>query len=210
MRLQWTCAALVLCCLLTRPVLAQDHTGRGAVLGGVTGALAGAGIGEHNGDAAAGALIGGALGLVTGAAIGNSMDQDVARTRAYEQRRTYQMSRAATVADVVNMTHNRISDTVIINHILQNGVQRRLEVGDVISLHRQGVSEPVISAMQRAPLAAYSPPPAVRYQAPVVVERYRYVAPPSCYRPAHVHYRPSHHYHRHASPSLHWSIGVGR
>ena len=48
---------------------------RGAALGGIGGALAGAAIGKNNGDTAAGALIGGAVGLFTGAAIGNSADE---------------------------------------------------------------------------------------------------------------------------------------
>ena len=42
----------------------QGHTERGAVIGGLGGALAGAAIGKHNGETAAGALIGGAVGVV--------------------------------------------------------------------------------------------------------------------------------------------------
>jgi hypothetical protein len=192
-------------------VPAQEHTGRGAALGGLTGAVAGAAIGENNGDAVPGAIIGGALGLITGAAIGNSVDQDIARTRAYEQQRIYRLSQAVSVADVLNMSHNRLSDAVIMNHIHQNGVQRRLEVSDVIALHQNGVSEAVISAMQRAPLAGYAPPtPVVRYQAPVVVERYRYVAPPPCYWPGHFHYHHRHHHPYHSRTGVSWGISVGR
>jgi hypothetical protein len=191
-------------------VPAQHHTERGAALGGLTGAVVGAAIGENNGDAVPGAIIGGALGLITGAAIGDSVDQDIARARAYEQQRFYQ-SRAVSVADVVNMSHNRLGDAVIINHIRQNGVRRRLEVGDVIAMHRQGVSEPVISAMQRAPLAGSAPPaPVVRYEPPLVVERYHYVSPPPCYWPGHLHYRHGHHGHYHSRPGMSWSISVGR
>ena len=40
----------------------QGHTERGAVIGGLGGALAGAAIGKHNGETAGGALIGGAVG----------------------------------------------------------------------------------------------------------------------------------------------------
>jgi hypothetical protein len=200
----------MLCCLTNRPVLAQNHTERGAAVGGLTGAVVGAAIGENNGDAVPGAIIGGALGLITGAAIGDSVDQDIARTRAYERQRFYH-ARAVSVADVVNMSHNRLSDAVIINHIHQNGVQRRLEVSDVIALHQQGVSEAVISAMQRAPLVGYAPPaPVVRYEAPLVVERYHYVAPPPRYWPSHFHYRHGHHRHYHSRPGLSWSISVGR
>ena len=81
-------------------------------------------------------------------------------------------------------------------------MQRRLEVSEIITLHQQGVSDTLISAMQSAPLAsqlsgnaAYQSPPAVArvpsvivqepviYRSPVVVER--------VYRPYRVH-----HYHR--------------
>ena len=79
------CLALVLAALCPASLTAQNHTDRGAVFGGLAGALAGAGIGEHNGEAGAGALIGGAVGLITGAAIGNSMDRDVAHARAVQQ-----------------------------------------------------------------------------------------------------------------------------
>jgi uncharacterized protein YcfJ len=207
----WICGLLLVGSLLSQPLLAQNHTQRGAALGGVAGALAGAGIGEHNGDTAAGALIGGALGLVTGAAIGNSMDQEAARARALEQQRLWQLSRGTSLSDVVTMTHNGVGDDVIINQIRQNGVQRRLEVADVISLHQRGVSEAVITEMQRARLASHLPAPPPRYQAaPVIIEEHHYV-------PARVHYWPHpvrYGHHRHVylprRTGFHWSIGVRR
>ncbi len=211
MNLRLTFTLLALSTLAAQPLLAQHHTERGAVLGGLGGALAGAAIGEHDGDAAAGAAIGGVLGLVTGAAIGNSMDHEAARVQAYQQQRAYQLSRAATTADVVTMTRSGLGDHVIINHIQQHGVQRRLEVSEVIQLHQQGVSDAVITAMQRAPLAARVAPPVARYPSPVIVERHHHVAPPCYYRPPpYGHY--GHHRYPHHAPrtSVHWSFGVGR
>ncbi len=211
MKTQTISALVVLLVLCPGTLMAQRHTDRGALLGGVAGALAGAGIGEHNDNAGAGALIGGAVGLVTGAALGNSMDQEEARARAVQQHLAWQRSQAASISDVVTMTRNGLRDDIIINHVNQNGVQRRLNVHDVISLHQQGVSEAVISAMQRAPVGRAVSMPAPRYQAPVVVEQYHYVRPPVNYWYPYPH-RPYHHGHghRHHRPGVHWSMAVGR
>lgn len=212
MKLYAGIAALVLLALGPNSLMAQYHTDRGAVVGGLAGAIAGAGIGEHNDNAGAGALIGGAVGLITGAAIGNSMDQEeAARAQALQQQRAYQLSRAASIADVVAMSQNGVADDVIINHITRNGIQRRLEVDDVISMHQQGVSKVVISAMQRAPIGAPAPvlAPAPTYQAPVVVQEHYYVRPPVHYWHGYPPYRPPYHHRPHQS-GVHWSIGIGR
>ena len=50
--------------------------------------------------------------------------------------------------DVVAMTQSGLSDALIIQQIQIKGVTQRLTVSDVIQLHRLGVREPVISAMQ--------------------------------------------------------------
>lgn len=197
---------LIVFALSPDSVLAQYHTDRGAVVGGLSGALIGAGIGDHNDQAGAGALIGGAVGLITGAAIGNSMDQEeAARARALQQQQAWRLSRAASVSDVVTMSRNGVADSVIINHIAQNGVQRRLEVADVISMHQQGVSQAVIAAVQQAPVGGPMPPPV--YQPPVIVQERYYAPPPVYYWHGYPHYRPPHH---HPSPGVHWSIGIGR
>ena len=97
--------------------------------------------------------------------------------------------------DVITMSRNGIGDHVIINHIRANGVQKRLQVADVISLHQQGVSEAVITCMQQAPAVGYAPPRPPRpthYRPTVVVERYHHV-PYAVPR----HARRHHHYHWH-------------
>jgi hypothetical protein len=195
------------------PVSAQQHTTRGTLLGGVAGALAGAAIGDRNNEAAAGALIGGVIGGLTGATIGNSVDQEQARTHAYYQQRLAETRRAVTTVDVVTMTRNGLGDSLIINQIREFGVARRLEVSDVIALHQQGVSEPVITAMQQAPLATTASPP---YSGPIVIERERYVSPPVIVTPApyyhyryhpHPYYCPPHYRHPHRS-GVSWSVNV--
>ena len=51
------------------------HTKRGAVIGGVLGAGAGALIGEHNDRELEGAAIGGAIGALTGGLLGSARDE---------------------------------------------------------------------------------------------------------------------------------------
>ena len=172
----------------------QGNTERGAVIGGLGGALAGAAIGKHNHDTAAGALIGGAAGLIAGSAIGKAQDDAQMRQQAiYQQQMQMQQqaSRAVSTQDVVMMSQNGVDPQTIITQINRNGVTRRIEVSDVIALHQQGVAEPVINAMQNAPLAtAVVPAPA--YPPPVVVQQRYYVAP------APVYYGPyPYYYHRH-------------
>jgi surface antigen len=212
MRIRWF--VVLMMSVMALPSLARgQQTERGATIGGIGGALAGAAIGKNNGDTAAGALIGGAVGLITGAAIGNSADERDRRA-AYQNQQMYLYSRAVSSVDVVSMSQNGVGEDVIINHIRENGVQRRPDVGEVISLHRQGVSERVISAMQNAPEGgrAPAPPPQPVYRAapaPVVVEEHYYV------RPSYWHYPPPyyrHHYHHHHHPHshVHWGFSFGR
>lgn len=204
--------AIPLMVVLALPAFAQgQHTERGAAIGGIGGALAGAAIGKNNGDTAAGALIGGAVGLITGAAIGNSADERNARA-AYQNQQAYLYSRAVSSIDVVSMAQNRVSDEVIINHIRENGVQRRPDVNEVIALHRQGVSERVITAMQNAPeggpaVAPVASPPVYR-AAPVVVEE-RYYVRPSYYGPPPVYWHHHHHHHHRPHSHFHWGIHFG-
>ena len=210
MKKQCLVTALMGLCFLPSIGRSQGAQDRGAILGGITGALAGAAIGDNNDEAAAGALIGGAVGLITGSAIGSAKDREAERVRAYHyNQQMVQLSRAVAPEDVVTMTRNGVSDHVIINHIRRNGAQRHLEVGDVIALSQQGVSEPVITALQQAPIGqAVAPVPAPVYRTapPVIVEEHHY-APVVPY-----HYR-SHRYHRHyyrrPRSGASWGISFG-
>ena len=178
----------------------QYHTQRGAVVGGLTGAAAGAVIGDNSDKAGAGALIGGALGLLAGGALGNTVDQEDAYARAwqyqqyqqysqqYNQQYSQQVARAVSIADVVTMSHQQIGDGVIISTINTQGIQRPLEVPDIIQMHQQGVSDVVITAMQRAPVAGVGPVVTARPASPVIVREY-YAAPRAYYhRPTGYHY----------------------
>lgn len=217
-------AALCLPCLGTLPAImfAADaawgqsprvDTQRGVAVGGLTGAIAGGLIGDHNGEAGAGAAIGGVIGAVTGGLLGNASDKEAefqrqqAVNRQYQQQMMFRQS-AVSTADVVAMTRSGLSESVIINQINQRGTQTNLQVSDIISLHQQGVSEQVISAMQRAPnhpaqSVAAGPGyevrpvpmiPATVVPTPVIVEEH-YVLPH--YAPPRQYYyrRPAYHHH---------------
>ncbi|MCP4889941.1 MAG: hypothetical protein GY904_25460 [Planctomycetaceae bacterium] len=184
---------------------AQANKQRGATVGGLIGAAVGGLIGDNNGEAGAGAAIGGVVGAVTGGVLGDATDKE---QQAYQQRRFYQQQQAGmvrqqsavSVNDVAAMARSGLSDQVIINQIQIRGVQKSLQVPDIISLHQQGVPENVITVMQRTPVGSPTSQP-VRAQprvtqpiAPVIVEEHYFVPhyPPPPYR-----YRvtPRHHYH---------------
>lgn len=208
---------LVIAALPLSSASAQYRTQRGSVLGGLAGAAAGVAIGEHNDKPVAGALIGGAVGIVAGAALGNAQDRRAADQRAYQyqqqqqqQQQSYiyqqqQMSRTVSLTDVIAMSRSGLSDAVIINHIQANGVRQELQVADVITLHENGVSQQVISAMQRPPMTTsvpvtVAPAPVYHTAPPIVVEQY--VAPRYIY-PAP---RPSYNYNHHPR---HYGHGSG-
>ena len=183
---------------------AQANKQRGATVGGIIGAAVGGLIGDNNGEAGAGAAIGGVVGAVTGGVLGDATDKE---QKAYRQQRFYQQQgsmvrqhSAVSVNDVAAMARSGLSDQVLINQIQIRGVQKSLQVPDIIWLHQQGVPENVITVMQRTPVGAPTSQ-AVRAQprvtqpiAPVIVEEHYFVPhyplPPYRYRVT-----PRHHYH---------------
>ncbi len=62
------------------------------------------------------------------------------------------IARAVSIDDVVTMVRRGLGEDTVIQYVRVNGVRNRLSVGDIISLHEQGVSEPIINAMQTAPV----------------------------------------------------------
>ena len=189
----------VLVTVLPLPVLAQGHTQEGAVLGGVAGAIAGGIIGHQNDETPEGAIIGGVLGAVTGGMIGNAKDEQLARERQHLYYQQQWAARAVSMSDVVSMSRNGLSDSVIINQIRTNGVQRELTTHDIISLHQQGVRESVITAMQDAAVGKVRVVESVPSSRPAVVVRREYHVVPRYAPRRHVHvyrYQPHRHYWR--------------
>jgi len=201
-----TCAGLAFC-----PSFASaQNTQRGAVLGGLGGAVVGGLIGDHNDKAGAGAAIGGAIGAVSGAVLGNARDKEVnaqqQRQRYYAQQRVYtqqqqqyvQVQSAVSINDVISMSRSGLSDSVVINQIQTRGVQQQLQVSDIISMHQQGVSEIVIGSMQNARVGGaptyVQPSPVIVQQTPVYVEER--VIVPSYSSPPVYHIHSSHQHYR--------------
>lgn len=148
------------------------HADQGALFGGLTGAGIGAAIGEHNNNPLAGAIIGGTVGTLTGAAIGQGIDEEIARNDAIiQQQLGRRLAGAVTLPDVIAMSQAGLGDEVIVTHIRANGVAQPPQVGDLIALKNQGVSERVINALQQQPpiQAGLAPQPAPR---PVVVHEH--------------------------------------
>ena len=208
--------AVPFCIFFSGQAFAQNNTRQGAAVGGVAGAVIGGIIGHQNDETPEGALIGGAVGAIAGGVIGNAKDKQVSKERYYQHQiyqqqrqldaQQYQMServrRGATNADIITMSRSGLSDAVIINHIETNGIVRRPEVSDILSLHQQGVSENVITAMQQAPIAGtvyntytprtYSPAPVVVEERVIVHQPYQPVYQPPVYYNNHPprNYRP--------------------
>ena len=198
-RLAATLAALL---LTTSTASAQVERQRGATLGGLGGAVVGGLIGDNNNEAGAGAAIGGVIGAVAGSILGDAADKEreIARQRYYQQQQQQQFHQqqqqviahqsAITLQDVLAMSGSGLSDSLIMTEIQNRGYGHKLQVADIIALHQRGVSENVISALQRAPAPGQ---PAVVNARPVIVEQpiiqHRVVPTPVIVNP-----RPSHHY----------------
>lgn len=205
--------------LCTTMVSAQYNQTRGTVLGGLTGAAAGAIIGENSDEAGAGAAIGGVVGAVAGGLLGkaedaNSRYQYAAQQQRIYQQQQYQAAQAAqyaaqsiSVHDVVSMKQSGVSDSVIASTIQQRGVRQRLEVADIVYLSQNGVGDSVIHLMQQggapttvvatAPVRTVTPVIATRPAPPVVIQ-YRSGYPGGYRGPSRGYYGrpPSHARHR--------------
>ena len=169
---------VVVCCGCASPY----HADRGALLGGLTGAGAGALVGDAVGNTAGGALVGAGLGAIAGGAIGSGMDEVEARNRAQIEQ---QIGRAmpaggVTVGDAVNMTRAGVEPELIVNHIRANGVAQKLSANDLIALQQEGIDRRVIGALQTG-----QPPQPVMVGQPgppsVIVQEHYYGPPPRRY-----------------------------
>jgi hypothetical protein len=159
------------------------HADRGALLGGLTGAGAGAIVGDAVGNTAGGALVGAGLGAIAGNAIGAGMDESEARNRAYIEERLGRAlpSGGVTTQDVIAMTRSGVDPELIVNHVRANGTAQQLSANDLIVLQQEGIDKRVIGALQTTP----RPQPPAGIAAPVA-----YGPQPVYYGPAPVGYYP--------------------
>lgn len=188
-----TASLLLILCATSGGCRSPYYADRGAGIGALTGAGAGAIIGDATGgNAGTGALIGAGLGAVTGATVGDAMDEMQARNRAEiaAQMGRQVQSGAATIEEVVAMSHAGVAPPLIQNYVRTSGMARPLSAADVIYLHNQGIATDVIQMMQNPPPVAVASRPT-----PVVVEEH-YYGPPPCYGPHFGYY----HGHRHRGP----------
>jgi hypothetical protein len=81
---------------------------------------------------------------------------------------------AVSVADVINLQANGLSDEILVALVETDGAAARLTPEDVLRLHQRGVSDRIITAMIKAD-ARTRPVPA---PAPVVVQAVIQSAPP--------------------------------
>ena len=190
--------------LLSGSVFAQSRAEEGAVLGGVAGAIVGGIAGHQNGETPEGIAIGGVVGALTGGLLGKAKDNQEIRNLQYQhyaqQRHAEQVRRAVSLNDAITMSRSGLSPNLIVNQIRSNGVQRRIGVPEIITLHENGVPEIVIQEMQKAPVAGTTsvvraPQPAVivERQPQIIVEtypvrRHYHYGPPTRYG-FHYHYR---------------------
>lgn len=212
MRVKLTVLLLLLLSSVSFAQSPYHYRDQGLVVGGLMGALTGGAIGKNNGDTLAGAAIGTAVGALTGAAIGDSVDTDIAWSNAATQQRyAAQTARAVAVQDVISMTHAGLSDDVIVTHVMANGIVRRPQPTDLITMSKSGVSDAVIRSMQTARLATAPIVPPRTYRPRVIVQEHHYVAP-RCYVPTWHHGHHWHHHHGHShhrGPSVHWGFSFG-
>jgi len=208
------------------PADCSAQTKDGAVLGGVAGAVIGGIVGHQNDETPEGALIGGAVGAIAGGILGRQQEQQ-RQIQYYQQqqaqpiyhqhygppvystqvhtapvytssiRTAAPVRRPVCVADVITLVRSGVSETVIANHILSNGVVNHPSIDDVLTMHDTGVSDYVIDAMQKAPLGSG----VVVTQTPVqssqviVHQEYQstpvYVTRPTSQRAPNYYYQPS-------------------
>ncbi len=154
----------------------QNYSTRGkdgAVLGGLTGAVLGGIAGHQNKETVGGIAIGSVVGAVAGGLLGQSQDQAEIQQYQYQQQvqQAYQerIGRAVSMQDAIMLSQNGLGTNLIVTQIRDHGVTHRLTVSDIIHLHKNGVSEPVIDAMQGARLASAAPQTRVAVRpAPIV------------------------------------------
>ena len=110
--------------LFTVGCSSMSQTEAGAVGGGLLGAGAGALIGSATGHTGAGAAIGAGVGALAGGVTGNAVEESEKRTKAEIQAAAAAQAQARPplgLVDVVTMSQQHISDSVIITQIRNSG-----------------------------------------------------------------------------------------
>ena len=129
----------------------ESKTGEGAVVGGLLGAVAGGVIGNQSHKTAQGALIGGAVGALGGAMVGSQMKSQPASSPVPATAVAAPAVKPAarvTMKQIIYWTEQGIPADEIIARIDKSATPFELTEDDVAYLHKKGVSQRVIEAMQ--------------------------------------------------------------
>lgn len=187
------------------------YADRGAAAGGLAGAGIGAIVGSQTGNPLAGAAIGAGLGAVTGNVFGAQLDEVAAQNRAEI---AAHMGRqvapgAATINEVVAMTHSGVDPRLIMNYVNTSGMAAPVTAQDVIYLSQQRVPTEVINAMQTArPPAQVAMAPPAPGGGPIIVEEHHYGPPVYYGPPPRYHFYHHHPHRRHCHPRVGWGISI--
>lgn len=193
-----TSRILVVCVLgsmFTSGCSTMSDTAKGAGIGGAIGTGVGLAAGAASGNPRTGAVVGGLVGAGLGGAVGNASDNEKQERREIQQAvansQAAQAQARMGMADVIKMSQDGQSDSVIINQIHATGSSFQLTATDLSYLKQNGVSDAVIIEMQNArprPTTVVSPRPVYVSGPPVV-----YAAPPP---PLVIYGRPRGYYYR--------------
>lgn len=139
----------------------KDRAGKGALIGGAIGAIAGAAIGnERDKQNARQAQVHQYYAHPTythPAAVHPTYPHHPAHSNqtVHVTPQTFPntpsvhgVRRPVSVSEVINMSRSGVGESVIISHIRTNGVQTRPTTNDIVLMAQQGVTNPVIAAMQ--------------------------------------------------------------
>lgn len=129
----------------------KTKVAEGAVIGGVIGAGAGGIIGHQMHRGGEGAGIGLALGVLSGALLGSQIpnqNQAAPVNPASAGATTAANPNQMSMQQIVDLSKQGIHESVIIDKIRLSNSRFSLTTYDVDNLKKQGVSQPVINAMQ--------------------------------------------------------------
>lgn len=131
----------------------QTNTQTGALLGAGAGSIAGAVLGHQVGNPKTGAALGALAGAAGGGALGRVQDVEEEKEAALRHASHVKASRVAaaralTNSDVISMSRNQMSDTIIINAIRTRGGRFRTNPEALIAMQHEGVSQAVIMEVQ--------------------------------------------------------------
>lgn len=161
----------------------MNQTEKGVLGGGAIGAGIGTLIGSATGNPKTGAVVGGLLGAGVGGAIGNDLDRQddqVRQIRQVEAEQAYQADQPQRIAEIIDLTVAGTDETVILNHMKNNGMTFQLTASDIKLLNANNVSPRVIAAMQTsmAPTVVTRPAKPIVVREQVIVHEPVYVQPP--------------------------------